>query len=86
MKLRSITIALAVSAWTVSALAHDPSMHKEKAEKPDCAAMKNMDHSKMDADDPVMQAMMKKCMEQMHQGDHSAHDNGEKAAQDSQEK
>lgn len=28
MKLRSITIALAVSAWTVSAQAHDPSMIK----------------------------------------------------------
>ncbi len=86
MKLRSITIAFAVSVWTVSAQAHDPSMHKEKAEKPDCAAMENMDHSKMDANDPVMQAMMKKCMGQIHQGDQSAHGNSENAAQDSQEK
>lgn len=73
MKLRLIAIALAVSTWTVSVQAHDPSMHKEKAEKPDCTAIKNMDHSKKDANDPVMQAMMKKCKEQMSRDDHSAH-------------
>ena len=28
--------------------------------------MKNMDHSQMDMDDPVMQAMMKQCMQDMH--------------------
>ena len=37
-------------------------------EKPDCSAMKDMDHSKMDMNDPVMQAMMKKCMKDMHHG------------------
>jgi hypothetical protein len=36
------------------------------AEKPDCAAMKNMDHSKMDMSDPMMQAMMKQCMSEMN--------------------
>lgn len=48
-----------------SAQAHDPKEHMEDAEKPDCTAMKNMDHSKMDMNDPVMQAMMKKCMKDM---------------------
>lgn len=50
--------------------AHDPSQHKEKSEKPDCAAFEKMDHSKMDPNDPVMQAMMKKCQDTTH--DHHA--------------
>ncbi len=46
--------------------AHEASKHKSKnGEKPKCAAMKNMDHSKMDENDPIMQAMMQQCM-----GDH----------------
>jgi hypothetical protein len=62
-----------------SACAHDPAEHMKEGQKPDCAAMKNMDHSKMDMKDPVMQAMMQKCMKEMHgdqapEGDdHSAH-------------
>lgn len=47
--------------------AHEPSEHMEEDEKPDCSKMKDMDHSKMDMDDPVMRAMMKKCMGEMHQ-------------------
>ena len=45
--------------------AHDPAEHANvaaaKNAAPDCAAMKEMDHSKMDANDPVMKAMMAKC-------------------------
>jgi hypothetical protein len=56
----------------VSALAHDREEHMEKSEKLDCSAMEKMDHSKMDMNDPVMQAMMKKCMNQMnHEKDDS---------------
>ena len=46
---------------SMTATAHDPSMHVKKAEKADCS---NMDQSKMDMKDPVALAMMKKCMEQ----------------------
>lgn len=42
--------------------AHAPSEHAAKMVKPKCAAVENMDKSKMDANDPVMMAMMKKCM------------------------
>lgn len=49
------------AALTVSAQAHDPKEHMADAEKPDCAAMKDMDHSKMDMNDPVTMAMMKQC-------------------------
>ena len=57
--------------------AHDPSAHTNKMEKPRCEAMQNMDHSKMDANDPVMIAMMKKCMSEdqveSNQGEEPAH-------------
>ena len=46
---------------SMTAAAHDPSLHVKKAEKADCT---NMDKSKMDMKDPVAIAMMKKCMKQ----------------------
>lgn len=56
---------LALSATIPLVYAHDPKEHaKEAAAKnaaPDCAAMKDMDASKMDPNDPVMKAMMAKC-------------------------
>lgn len=68
----------------VTAQAHDPALHKKTAEAPNCAAMKGMDHSKMNKDDPVMQAMMQKCMQQMHdeQADNSAQDSTGKSQKD----
>jgi uncharacterized protein involved in copper resistance len=67
MRSKFITLSIAIStlAFTLSAQAHDPKEHMDNAEKPDCAAMENMDHSKMDMNDPVMQAMMKQCMGDM---------------------
>ena len=48
--------------FVVSVQAHDPSEHTKKIEKPNCEAMDKEGHSKMDSNDPVMIAMMKKCM------------------------
>lgn len=60
-----VLLGLVLGASVPLAIAHDPAEHaKEAAAKnapPDCAAMKNMDHSKMDMNDPVMKAMMAKC-------------------------
>jgi hypothetical protein len=60
-----ITLAAALFTVAQTAFAHDPAEHaKETAAAnagPDCAAMQNMDHSKMDMKDPVMMAMMAKC-------------------------
>lgn len=53
-------LLMSINAW-----AHDPSEHMKNGEKADCSAMHDMDYSKMDMNDPVMQAMMQKCM---HQG------------------
>jgi hypothetical protein len=52
--------------------AHAPELHKEKnAEKPKCEAMKDMDHSTMDMNDPITQAMMKQCMASEHHSDNA---------------
>ncbi len=63
MKKSLLGCALALSGLLMIApvFAHDPAEHAMTAEAPDCDAMKNMDHSKMDMNDPVMQALMKKC-------------------------
>ncbi len=69
---------LLVSLFSIASVhAHDPSEHTAKMEKPKCEAMKNMDHSKLDTKDPIMMAMMKKCMseesaENHHGGDTDA--------------
>ena len=44
-----------------AANAHDASLHAQGAEAPKCEMMDGMDHSKMDMNDPVMQAMMMNC-------------------------
>ena len=64
-KFTTMSIAVSTLAFILSAQAHDPKEHMNNAEKPDCAAMENMDHSKMDMNDPLMQAMMKQCMGEM---------------------
>ncbi|MFA7556026.1 MAG: hypothetical protein WCY88_17410 [Spongiibacteraceae bacterium] len=83
MKTKTLTFAMALStlAFTLSAQAHDPKEHMKDAKAPECAAMKDMDHSKMDMDDPVMQAMMKQCMKDMHgddTGEEESHEDHEK--------
>ncbi|MBL4774422.1 MAG: hypothetical protein JKX98_12835 [Alcanivoracaceae bacterium] len=66
MKNLNKTIILSVSAlvFSLSVSAHDPSMHKKKeAKKADCTAFNKMQKAgtKMDMNDPIMLAMMKKC-------------------------
>ena len=64
----SLTLAAAVFAFAPGAFAHDPAEHAKEAAAakagPNCEAMKTMDHSKMDPNDPVMKAMMTKCGQQ----------------------
>lgn len=61
MLIKIALVLIPTISLSASVLAHDPAMHKMKNEKADC---KNMDHSKMDMKDPVVIAMMKKCMKQ----------------------
>jgi len=74
MKTLATIIVFSTLGIAFSAQAHEPKEHMKDAEKPDCTAMKNMDHSKMDMNDPVMQAMMQQCMKDMHQ-DNQASEN-----------
>ena len=76
MKIKSLSFAITFSAliYGLSAQAHEPKEHMQDAKKPDCAAMDNMDQSKMDMDDPVMQAMMKQCMNGMSHKQKSGND------------
>lgn len=68
-------LALASSAAlliSVSTHAHEASEHMKDAQSPDCAAMAEMDHDKMDMNDPVMAAMMKQCMASAEHGEVAA--------------
>ncbi|WP_018624911.1 YybH family protein [Kangiella aquimarina] len=73
MKIINLSLAVLLISLNIvfSAQAHDPKEYMREAKKPDCTAMKNMDHSKMDVKGPVMQAMMKQCMNEVHQNDGS---------------
>ena len=62
---RYLAVVLLSSLLAGNAAAHDPKLHKQSDEKPNCEAMKDMDHTEMEPDDPVMRAMMLKCN---HQG------------------
>lgn len=61
----STTLAVILLSFAQGAFAHDPAEHAKEAAAakagPNCEAMKTMDHSKMDPNDPVMKAMMAKC-------------------------
>lgn len=63
----TIRITLVATALVIvqNTYAHDPAEHAREAAEAkkgaDCAAMKNMDMSKMSPNDPVMKAMMAKC-------------------------
>ena len=67
MKTLATVIVFSTLGIAFSAQAHEPKEHMKDAQKPDCTAMKNMDHNKMDMNDPVMQAMMQQCKNNMHQ-------------------
>ena len=71
----TIYLMLTSCFMMTSVQAHDPSEHVKTNEAPKCESMKAMDHLKMDANDPIMMAMMKKCKAQAEkeamQMDHS---------------
>lgn len=72
----SYFVALPALMLALSAHAHSPDKHMKEAQAsaPDCSMMEDMDHSKMNMDDPLTQAMMKKCMKAMRQNEGDSHD------------
>lgn len=71
MKIKRLSSVLLVTTLGVAlhTRAHDPREHLKDAESPNCVAMRDMEHGKMDADDPVMQAMMKQCLDELRHDD-----------------
>lgn len=73
-KTLSTTFAAILLTFAQGAFAHDPAEHAKEAAAakagPNCEAMKTMDHSKMDPNDPVMKAMMAKCAGSAKPADH----------------
>ena len=83
----TIRIALTVVsfAFAQGAFAHDPAEHAREAAEAkkgaDCAAMKKMDMSKMDVNDPIMKAMMTKCAQHSEgQHEHAGHSHADAPA------
>lgn len=76
MKRRTLSYFVALPALLIalSAQAYDPEENRKEAQAPNCAAMKDMDHSKMNMKDPVMQAMMQECMKAMHGDENGTHE------------
>lgn len=62
-------MAIPTMVLAFSAQAHEPAEHNKSVKGPDCGAMGKMNHASMDMKEPVMQAMMKKCMTDMHGSD-----------------
>ncbi|HIC45330.1 MAG: hypothetical protein VX829_07955 [Pseudomonadota bacterium] len=79
MKIKLVHIVMSVVALQVpiSLYAHEQEDHANmgSSKEPNCTAMKDMDHGKMDMNDPVTQAMMQKCMSHDMQGHSNDHKN-----------
>ncbi len=78
-----ITIGvLGIALHSAVVLAHDPKEHDASSAAPDCAALESGDTSQKQSDDPVTQALNKKChaaadhqdADQGAEHDHHAHD------------
>ena len=68
----SLALAATVFFFAPGSFAHDPAEHAKEAAaakaRPNCEALKTMDHAKMAPDDPVMKALMMKCAKQKPAG------------------
>ena len=73
-KVTHILLALFALQVPVIGYAHEKGNHASADnQKPNCETMQNMDRSKMDMNDPAMQAMMKKCMKHDMEGNKMDH-------------
>ncbi|WP_339898063.1 hypothetical protein [Paraglaciecola polaris] len=63
MKMNKILTTLVVisAAYSVGGYAHDPKEHSKEKEAPNCEIMQDIEQGKLDKNDPVTIAMMKKC-------------------------
>lgn len=66
--------ALVIALYAVPGLTHDPDEHEAESVSPDCAAIENIDASKVDSNDPVTLAILQKCQDMVHDDDDADHD------------
>lgn len=77
--------ALVIALYAVPGLTHDPDEHEAESVSPDCAAIENIDASKVDSNDPVTLAILQKCQDMVHdhdddrvdEHDHDEHEHSE---------
>lgn len=84
--LLTIIMSTSVLLMVNDAYSHSPELHKkEGAEKPQCEALQKADQSKKDVNDPIRQALLIQCKEQLHHEEDSEkqehHDNKESHGQ-----
>ena len=58
-------VTLVVALYAAPGLTHDPEEHEAESTTPECAAIANIDASKVDSNDPVMKAILQKCQAAM---------------------
>ena len=61
-----LTSALVMALYAVPGLTHDPEEHEAESVSPDCAAIENIDASKVDSNDLVTLAILQKCEDTVH--------------------
>ncbi|MFQ3237266.1 MAG: hypothetical protein ACI9C4_002847 [Paraglaciecola sp.] len=71
------TLLVVSSAYGIDAYAHDPKEHAKEKQAPNCEAMQDM--GKMNKNDPVAMAMMKKCHQKADDNQAGKHMDGMKA-------
>jgi len=65
----SVALTAALTALSLTVMAHGPSLHKKPAAAaPDCSAINDMDMSKMDLTDPLMKALHDRCKDPINHG------------------
>ena len=80
-----LTSALVIALYAVPGLTHDPDEHEAESVSPDCAAIENIDASKVDSNDLVTLAILQKCqdtvqddnVDHVDEHDHDQHEHSE---------
>ena len=72
-----LTSALVMALYAVPGLTHDPEEHEAESVSPDCAAIENIDASKVDSNDLVTLAILQKCEDTVQDDNDDEHDHDE---------
>lgn len=85
MRSRMLKVVVCAGLWAGQfgvAQAHDPKEHAKEAEAPKCEALESDALAGLDADSPIVNALMEQCHEAHKGNDQTADDNGDDAEKD----